>query len=197
MFEYNEDAFKVVDRYGNQRSDAAARMGKSRAVNMFVKTILGEYFSEQHTPEQLVVVLRTESKHHSVRILFKSAGLTDVDDLDALRFHNEQIHRILKTTNESKKKSNGTDDIRLYEQSVYSAMAESPVSSYFTGPVPTMASRARLFPTIPKTTVVSGMKRGKFHRKNMRENKDTFFSKVLERLGSKKVSYQLEEAFLK
>jgi hypothetical protein len=60
-------------------------------------------------------------------MLFKSAGLTDVDELDALRFQNEQIHRILKTTNDSKKKGNGTDDIRSYEQCVYSAMVESPV----------------------------------------------------------------------
>jgi hypothetical protein len=83
-------------------------------------------------------------------MLFKSASLTDVEDLEALRFHNEQIHRILKTTNDSKNKSNGTDDIRSYEQSLYSAMAESPVSSSCIGKVPTFTSRARLFPDIPK-----------------------------------------------
>jgi hypothetical protein len=90
-------------------------------------------------------------------MLFKSAGLTDVEELEALRFHNEQIHRILKTTNNSKNKSNGTDDIRSYEQSLYSAMAESPVSSNCIGKVPTFTSRARLFPYIPKTTVIRGM----------------------------------------
>jgi hypothetical protein len=111
LIEFDENTFHVLDRYGNQRSDAAARMGKSRAVNMLVKTILGYYFSDQHTHKQLVVALRTASKHHKVQMLFKSAGLADVDALDALRFQNEQIHRILRTTNYSKKKSNGTDDI--------------------------------------------------------------------------------------
>jgi hypothetical protein len=182
----------VLDRYGNQRSDAAARMGKSRAVNMLVESILGDYFSDQNSPKQLVVALCTASKHHKVRMLLKSAGLADVDELDALRFQNEQIHRILKTTNDSKKKSNGTDDVRSYEQSVYSAMAESPVSSNCIGKVPTITSRARLFPDIPKTTFVRGMGIGKVHRK-----KTVSFSRVLKRLGNKKVSCQLEEAFLK
>jgi hypothetical protein len=76
-------------------------------------------------------------------------------------------------------------------------MAESPASSNCIGKVPTITSRARLFPDIPKTTVVRGMDRGKLHRKNMRENKQVSFSRVLKRLGTKKVSYQLEEAFLK
>jgi hypothetical protein len=112
-------------------------------------------------------------------MLLKSAGLTDVEDLVALRFHNEQINCILKTTNDSKKKSNGTDDIRSYEQSLYSAMAESPVSSNCTGTIPSHTSRAKLFPNIPKTTVVRGMGRGKLHRKNMREHETVSFSRVL------------------
>jgi hypothetical protein len=49
---------------------------------------------------------------------FKSAGLTDMEDLDALRFRNDQIHHILKTTNDSKNKEGATDDVRSYEQSV-------------------------------------------------------------------------------
>jgi hypothetical protein len=36
-------------------------------------------------------------------------------------------------------------------------MAESPVSSNCTGSDPTINSRARLFPDIPKTTVIGGM----------------------------------------
>jgi hypothetical protein len=48
-------------------------------------------------------------------MLFKSAGLTDVEDLEAMQFHHQQINSILKTTNDSKKKGGGTDDIRLYE----------------------------------------------------------------------------------
>jgi methylphosphotriester-DNA--protein-cysteine methyltransferase len=110
-------------------------MGKSRAVNMFVDTILGDFFSIRHTPEQLVLALHTASKHPHVRMFFKSAGLTDVEDLEAMRFHHQQINSILKTTNESKKKSSGTDDIRSYEQSIYSAMAESPPSSNRAGTV--------------------------------------------------------------
>jgi hypothetical protein len=129
-------------------------------------------------------------------MLFKSAGLIDVEDLEALRFHNEQIHRILKTTNDTKKKGGAADDVQSYEQSLYSSMAESPVSSNCTGSVPSITSRARLFPDIPKTTVIGGMKRGKCHRKNMRDNKVSF-SRVLKQLGNKKVSYQLEEVFLK
>jgi hypothetical protein len=129
-------------------------------------------------------------------MLFKSAGLTDAEDLEALRFQNEQIHCILQTTNDTKKKGGATDDVQSYEQSLYSAMAESPVSSNCTGKVPTITSRARLFPDVPITTVIGGMKRGKCHRKNMRENQVSF-SRMLKRLGNKKVSVQLELAFLK
>jgi hypothetical protein len=144
---------------------------------MFVETILGKYFTTQHTPAQLVLALRESSKHPDVRMLFKSASLTYVEDLEALRFHNEQIHCILKTTNDSKKKSNATDDIRSYEQALYSAMAESPVSSNYTGTIPSMISRARLFPNVPKRrALLRGMGRGKHHRKNMRENKNVSFS---------------------
>jgi hypothetical protein len=39
MIELDEDAFKVEAKYGKIRSDAAARMGKCRAVNEFVNTI--------------------------------------------------------------------------------------------------------------------------------------------------------------
>jgi hypothetical protein len=127
MIELDQDAFKVEDKYGKIKSDAAARMGKCRAVNMFVETILGKYFTTQHTPAQLVLALRKSSKHPDVRMLFKSAGLTDVEDLEALRFHNEQIHCILQTTNDTKRKGCATDDVRSCEQSLYSAMAESPV----------------------------------------------------------------------
>jgi hypothetical protein len=167
------------------RTDAAARMGKSRAVNKIVNTTLGDYFSSRYTPEQLVSALHEASKHPHLRMLFKSAGLTDVEDLEALRFHHQQINSILKTTNESKKKSSGSDDIRSYEQSVYSALAESPPSSNITVPVPSLASRVKLFPDIPKNTVVRAIIRGKVHRQKMRENKGTTFSRVLERLGKK------------
>jgi hypothetical protein len=44
MVELDKDAFKVLDKYGKPRSDAAAYMGKCRAVNEFVNTILGDYF---------------------------------------------------------------------------------------------------------------------------------------------------------
>jgi hypothetical protein len=58
-------------------------------------------------------------------------------------------------------------------------MAESPVSSNCIGKVPTITSRAKLFPDIPKSTVVRGMGRGKVHKKNMRENKTvSFFSRI-------------------
>jgi hypothetical protein len=93
MIELDEEAFKVEAKYGNLRSDAAARMGKCRAVNMFVETVLGTYFTTQHTPAQLVLALRESSKHPGIRMLFKSAGLTDVEDLEALQFHNEQYQQ--------------------------------------------------------------------------------------------------------
>jgi hypothetical protein len=84
MIELDEEAFKVEDKYGKIRSDAAARMGKCRAVNEFVNTILGDSFSAKYTPHQLLFVLRESSKHPNVRLLFKSAGLTNVEELDAL-----------------------------------------------------------------------------------------------------------------
>jgi hypothetical protein len=112
MIELDEDAFKVGGKYGKLRSDAAARMGNCRAVNEFVHTILGDSIPVKYTPKQLLLVLRESSMHPDARMLFKSAGLTDVEEeLGALRFQNEQIHQIHKNTNNSKKKSNGTDDI--------------------------------------------------------------------------------------
>merc|ERR1711884_394374 len=75
-------------------------------------------------------------------------------------------------------------------------MAESPESSNQTSKPPTLSAQAALFPSIPKTTVISGMKRGRKHRKKMREEHDTIYSKVIKRLGKKKVSPQLEEEFL-
>jgi hypothetical protein len=59
-------------------------MGKCRAFNEFVDTILGESFSVKYTPKQVVLVLYESSKHPDVRMLFKSAGLTDIEELDAL-----------------------------------------------------------------------------------------------------------------
>jgi hypothetical protein len=55
MIELDEDAFKVEAKYGKLRSDAAATMGKCRAVNEFVNTILGDSFSVKYTPKQLVL----------------------------------------------------------------------------------------------------------------------------------------------
>jgi hypothetical protein len=80
----DKDAFKVGGKYGKVRSDGAATMGRCRAVNEFVNIILGKYFSVKYTPKQLVLELRESSKHPDVRMLFKSAGLTDVEDLEAL-----------------------------------------------------------------------------------------------------------------
>jgi hypothetical protein len=48
-------------------------MGKCRAVNEFVNTILGDYFSDKYTPKQIVLALCLSSKHPDVRMLFKSA----------------------------------------------------------------------------------------------------------------------------
>ncbi|OEU12087.1 hypothetical protein FRACYDRAFT_244337 [Fragilariopsis cylindrus CCMP1102] len=130
----------------------------------------------------------TASKDYRVRALFKSAGLADVEDLEAMRFHHEQMHRMLKTTNASKKRSSGTDDVRSYEQTLYSALAESPVSSNRGIKVPSLACRMRLFPDIPDMTLYNSMTRGKIHRKKMRENTGTIFGRVLKRLGRTKVT---------
>jgi hypothetical protein len=66
-----------------------------------------------------------------------------------MRFQNKQIHRILKTTNDFKNKGGATYDVQSYEQSIYLAMAESPVSFNCTGAAPTVVSQARFFPDIP------------------------------------------------
>jgi hypothetical protein len=70
VIKFDKDAFKVKDKNGKQKSEAAARMGKSRAVNVIVNTILADYFSPRFTPEQLVLALHEASKHHRVRMLF-------------------------------------------------------------------------------------------------------------------------------
>ncbi|OEU19451.1 hypothetical protein FRACYDRAFT_235505 [Fragilariopsis cylindrus CCMP1102] len=144
-----------------------------------------------------VLALHVASKDPSVRPYFKSAGLADVEDLAAMRFHHEQINRILKTTNDSKKKGSATDDVRSYEQSIYSAMAESPISSNRTTTVPSIACRTRLFPDIPKNTLTRCMSRAKAHRKNMRDNNGTVFGRVLKRLGRTKVTAKLHTEFLR
>ncbi|OEU12948.1 hypothetical protein FRACYDRAFT_243200 [Fragilariopsis cylindrus CCMP1102] len=191
LIEFDIDAFK-----GDDRSDFAARKGKNRAVNNLVETILGEHCSKQHSQQQLVLALHTASKDARVRPLFKSAGLADVEDLEAMRFHHQQINRILKTTNDTKKKGSGTDDVRSYEQSVYSALAESPISSNRTTYVPTLASRTRLFPDIPTRTFKQCMIRAKVHRQNMRDSNGTVFGRVLKRLGRSKVTAELHAEFL-
>jgi hypothetical protein len=76
-------------------------------------------------------------------------------------------------------------------------LAESPPSSNCTGTVPSLSSRTKLFPDIPKTAIVRAIKRGKVHRQNMRENNEITFSRVLKRLGRQKVNQKLENAFLK
>jgi hypothetical protein len=63
---------KLKKKYGKIRSDAAARMGKCRAVNEFVGTILGDSFSVQYMPKQQVLVLHEPSKHPNVQMLFYS-----------------------------------------------------------------------------------------------------------------------------
>ncbi|OEU12947.1 hypothetical protein FRACYDRAFT_243199 [Fragilariopsis cylindrus CCMP1102] len=189
--EFDIDAFKVADR-----SDSAARKGKSRAVNNLVQTILGEHCSNHYSQQQLVLALHTASKDPRVRPFFKSAGLADVEDLAAMRFHHEQINRILITTNDSKKKGSANDDVRSYEQSLYSAMAESPISSNRTTTVPSIASRTRLFSGIPYITLTRCMSRAKAHRKNMRDNNGTVFGRVLKRLGRTKVTPELHMEFL-
>ncbi|OEU07188.1 hypothetical protein FRACYDRAFT_251490 [Fragilariopsis cylindrus CCMP1102] len=190
--EFDIDAFKVADR-----SDSAARKGKSRAVNNLVQTILGEHCSNHYSQQQLVLALHTASKDPRVRPFFKSAGLADVEDLAAMRFHHEQINRILITTNDSKKKGSANDDVRSYEQSLYSAMAESPISSNRTTTVPSIASRTRLFSGIPYITLTRCMSRAKAHRKNMRDNNGTVFGRVLKRLGRTKVTPELHAEFLR
>ena len=190
--EFDKDAFKVDDR-----SDYAARKGKNRAVNNLVQTILGEHCSRHYSQQQLVLALHTASKDVRVRSLFKSAGLADVECLEAMQFHHQQINRILKTTNDLKKKGTGNDDVRSYEQTVYSAMAESPISSNSTTLVPTLACRTKLFPDIPPRTFKECMIRAKIHRKKMRDSTNTLFSRVLKRLGRTKVTPELHMEFLR
>ncbi|OEU19555.1 hypothetical protein FRACYDRAFT_235613 [Fragilariopsis cylindrus CCMP1102] len=191
LIAFDKDAFKVADQ-----SDYAARKGKNRAINNLVETILGEHCSKHYSKQQLVLALHTASKDPRVRPFFKSAGLADVEDLAAMRFHHEQINRILKTTNDSKKKGSATDDVRSYEQSIYSAMAESPISSNRTTTVPSIACRTRLFPGIPRITLTRCMSRAKAHRKNMLDNNGTVFGRVLKRLGRTKVTPELHVEFL-
>jgi hypothetical protein len=128
-----------------------------------------------------------------VRMLFKSAGLTDVEDIEALQFHNEQIHCILKTTNDSKKKSNVARMISDH----MSNLCTLQWRNHQFHPITQELCRPKTISQYSKNNShIGGMKRGKVHRKNMREN-TVYFSRILKRLGNKKVSHQLEEAFLK
>ena len=112
--------------------------------------------------------------------------MTDVQNMEVMKFHHNQMHRMLETTNSSKRKSTATDDVRVYEQCIFSALAPSPQSSASSSKVPTLDSRARLFPNIPKSTVAKGMLRGQKHRKLIRENSNTKFAAIIKRLGRKK-----------
>ena len=116
-----------------ERLAAAARSAKSRSVNRIVNslvnTILKEKFSYKHTPEQIVLALNGAFKHPKLKLFLKSAGVVDVEELEAMKYNHQQIDCILMQTNASKKKSLGTDDVRIYEQSIFSAIADSPESS--------------------------------------------------------------------
>ena len=91
--------------------------------------------------------------------MLKSAGMMDVENIEAMNFHHNQMHCMLETTNSTKRKSTATDDVRVYEQCIFSAMAPSPESFASSSKVPTLDSRARLFSNIPKSTVIKGMMR--------------------------------------
>ena len=106
----NEDAFKF-DKQGKERVPRSAQQRKYTAINYIVNTLTNEKFQKQYTPEQIVLALHEASKRPQLRIVLKSAGMTDVENIEAMKFHNIQMHRMLETTNSSKRKSTGTDDV--------------------------------------------------------------------------------------
>ena len=52
-------------------------------------------------PEQTVLALREASKHADIRLFFKSAGLTDTDELETLRHIVNQSNKLLQSSLET------------------------------------------------------------------------------------------------
>ena len=74
----NEDAFKF-DKQGKERAPRSAHQRKYTAINYIVNTLTNEKFQKQYTPEQIVLALHEASKRPQLRIVLKSAGMTDVE----------------------------------------------------------------------------------------------------------------------
>ena len=92
--------------------------------------ISDDKFTKKHTPEQTVLAVNDAARRLELQIVFKSAGITDVEELEAMCFCHNQINCILQTINNTtKKKHVSIDNIKSYKQLVYSAMAPSPESS--------------------------------------------------------------------
>ena len=113
-----------------------------------------------------------------------------------MKYNHQQIDYILVQTNASKKKLRGTDDVAIYEQSIFSAIADSPESSNRSNKIPSLKSRCELFPSLPHSTVTRGLKQGKIRRRRIREDPSASYSRVVRKLRGKKVSPQLKEKFL-
>ena len=68
--------------------------------------------NENLNPIQQVLVLRDASLHPKTRAIFKSAGLIDVEDYEALKYQSEQIQKMLKLATETKHARERTNDDR-------------------------------------------------------------------------------------
>ena len=67
----------------------------TRAKNRAVTSIVNFLNKLQLTPQQKVLALREASTHPQARVLFKSAGLIDCDDVDTLKHMVSQSDKLI------------------------------------------------------------------------------------------------------
>ena len=95
MIPLNEEAF-MFNNNRKERLPFSAKRRKYTTINYIVDTLTDKKFCKQYTPKQIVLALHEASKRPQLRIIFKSAGMIDVEDHEAMKFHHNQMHRMLK-----------------------------------------------------------------------------------------------------
>ena len=122
--EYNPKSFLIQKGRTEERSVHASICAKGRSVKEIIKAIL----NPKLTDEQVVTTIRTVSSDRRCRRYFKSAGLIDVEELEALRQNQKQMYRVLsKVMKTENMRGRPNDDIRSFVRSIFLAIRDSPI----------------------------------------------------------------------
>ena len=120
----------------------------SNAVLAIVDVILNSKLNEQ----QLVLALRKASTHHSVRRIFKSAGLIDIPEYKIMMHLAGQMKGIMAIARTTEKKQGRANDDKCgLVEAVMLAVSTPPPLTGDSDDAPSHSTIAKLF-GIPKTT---------------------------------------------